>query len=456
MLAPVLVAEATHYKVGNERQEEYRAPWPERILFERSVGCPVFADTSFSGYEDCTGHTPGVNQWAIDMNGYNRDECSDALKATRNGDTLFFEDGDIDGYGNTIGVRHVAFNGGPTSSWYSHLETPTSAAWDDVFLQGDYIGTVGTTDASGCHLHFQLNGGHTPPPNVQSLFVGFSGTPLIDGFGVDLFSCNQPYPFEPSIPCDGEHPFASNNTGPGYCRPGAPAHLDPGPADTPCSTFIRQYVRILAVSGVDYGSTKASSRGACGANRRWVKTCQAGAWGTIRMQGFVKKVASAEHPAVLVEGPTVFMTHSVDGAFWKAYYRKFAIGGVSKYAYEWLGRPITEDQVYTLDQRVQYFDGGSILVDYQDPSNIIVYITVHGLGTLIQDHVLETNNDPCYDLSGDWVVNSGDNLLLAQQLGKNETNPLYDDRYDLNRDGGINSGDQFLMATQLSPPLQCR
>ncbi len=44
LVGPILTADANHVQVGNERQEEYRAPWPQGYRFIRNGGCPIFAD----------------------------------------------------------------------------------------------------------------------------------------------------------------------------------------------------------------------------------------------------------------------------------------------------------------------------------------------------------------------------------------------------------------------------
>lgn len=459
-ISSVLVADAA-IPVGNERQEEYRAPWPERYRFYRDGGCPVSADTSVPGQEDCTGHKAGtVNQWAIDMNDFDRPgdaDCGDPLRATRNGTTRFYPLIQGGAYGRMLGIQHVAFNGGYTSSWYAHLESPVDVPSDSVFAQGDFVGTMGNTSTTatlGCHLHFQVDLGLDAPTSgvQQSTDVVLSGTPFQDGFDLQQFS-DTPYP------TSGSGDFRSNNTGPGYGRPGAPPFQDPGSATAPLSTTIRNYVRNFAYYGVDIGSTKASSRGVCGGNRRWVKSCQMGVWGTAYSQTFVSRGIYGDVVRAIVEGPGSY-AYAVDGEYWKMY----GVGcgaavtpGIftSKFAYYKLGRPVTEDFNFIPNVDIQNFQGGTITKDYTDPGNIKMTAYLDGTGTICTKYgVLDLNNDPCYDVSTDFNVNPGDQASVASRVGQTENNVLFDDRFDVIPDGVINPGDQARVASQV--PRFCK
>jgi|CXWL01.1.fsa_nt_gi hypothetical protein len=405
-------------------------------MFERQSlpngGCPVQADN----IPLCGGHVGG-NEWAIDMNGFNRDECGDGLRAARSGGSTFIPDGQAGAYGAVMGVRHIAFNGGYTSTWYAHLSSTN--AWDTVFVQGDWIGAVGTTGATGCHLHFQLNAGHTGPSASTTYNAVLSGTLNLDGFSLQTFSDNP------------EDAFRSNNTGPGYCRAGAPPAQDPGPYNSPCSVEMRTYARNLAVFTVDVGSTKASTRGPCGASRRWVKTCNVGSFGTIVMQNYVAKGPFGDVPRSLVQsGPDAV---TVDGHFWKVYGRKCTLGGQSKWIYEWLGQPGTEDEVLIPGSKdIQQFQGGNIVKDYSNPANVVLTVVVYDVGTCTFFGILDVNNDPCYDVNGDAVVNVGDQLLVvaaqADPTSNHEADPNFNDRYDVNRDGSVGAADRFLVILQ--------
>jgi hypothetical protein len=356
-----------------------------------------------------------------------------------------------------IGIRHTAFNGGETSSWYAHLQQPTQGPWDGVFVQGDWVGSLGTSEAqdelgnAACHLHYQLNLGWGSPLNgAQSSYVHFSGTPGIDGSGVDTFSAGCD-----GTVCEGQHAFRSNNTGPGYCRPYAPAGVQPGGPDfAPCNTYIRDYIRNLAVYTIDVGSTKASSRGPCGANRRWVKTCGAPGFGTIWMQNYVAQGLFGDIPRAVVQSGPVAVT--VDGHFWKAYGRRCSITGQgTRWVYEWLGQPATEDQPLVPGVTdVQYFQGGNIVKNYSNPSNVIMTMGLTGGGSCTFTGVLDINNDPCYDVNGDAAVNTGDQLFMSYYISLHDYDPGFDDRFDFNMDGVISAGDQLKQALQFG--LQCK
>lgn len=427
LLSSVLVARAA--TVGNERQEEYRAPWPERYRFNRDGGCGVN-----DGSGGCGGHV-GSNLWAVDMNDYDRAgdaDCGDPMKATRNGSANFIPAASSGGYGNLLGINHIAFNGGYTSSWYAHLISPTSSPWDTVFAQGDWVGAEGTTGIStGCHLHFQLDLGFASPlDSHQTSDVVLSGTPGIDGFDLQNFSDN------------GASPFTSNNTGPGYARFGAPPNQDPGPLDAPLpdTVRIRNYVRNLAVYTVDYGSTKFSTRGPCGANRRWVKHCNFGASGLGWTQGFIAQGFFGDIPRALVLQPGAVTAYSISGHFWKAYSRK-CVQGSNTFAYEDLGFPTAEQQ-----GDIQTFQRGTITRTF-GPS-VIMTVAVNGVGSCTYTSVLDTNNDPCYDVDGDAVISILDLTLLASRFGQPETDPNFNDRYDVDRDGSISILDLSTMASQ--------
>ncbi len=452
MLAPLVVSSAV--PVGNERQEEYRAPWPERQTFARRDGCPVFAATG----TDCNGHLAGGrNEWAVDMHHSNGSDCGTELRATRNGSVHFFDESQGGDYGNLLGINHVAFNGGTTSTWYAHQSYPNGLTnpWDTVFAQGDFIATMGTTGYStGCHLHFQVDLGLDAPTSgvQQSTDVVLSGTPFQDGFDLQQFS-DTPYP------TSGSGDFRSNNTGPGYGRPGAPPFQDPGSATAPLSTTIRNYVRDFAFYGIDIGSTKASSRGVCGGNRRWVKSCQMGVWGTAYSQTFVSRGIYGDVVRAIVEGPGSY-AYAVDGQYWKMY----GVGcgapvtpsiSTSKFAYYKVGRPVSEDYNFIPNVDIQNFQGGTITKDYTDPGNIKMTVYLDGTGTICTKYgVLDLNNDPCYDVSTDFNVNPGDQASVASRVGQTENNVLFDDRFDVIPDGVINPGDQARVASQV--PRFCK
>jgi hypothetical protein len=367
------------------------------------------------------------------------------MKAVRNGASSFVPADQSGGYGNLLGIKHIAFNGGYTSSWYAHLSIPTqfSQPWDAAFAQGDWIGALGTTGATGCHLHFQVDLGFgSPLDGAQTTDVVLSGTPYLDGFDLQQFSDQS------------ATAFASNNTGPGYGRPGAPATMDPGPPNAPLRPIMRNYVRNLAVYTIDYGSTKASSRGACGANRRWVKKCGFGYWGDGWVQGFIANGLFGQIPRMLVEGPSS-NAFSVDGQYWKAYGRVCGLNGTTQPAYVWLGRPTGEDFPLTTNIDTQLFQGGALNKDYSNPQNVRMTVYVDGVGSCVESNVLDINNDPCYDVNPDSAINSGDQGAMAPHVHSSEGASLYDDRYDLNHDGVINSGDQGLLAVQVAQHLHC-
>lgn len=444
LLGQALTASASH-PLSSQSQDEYRAPWPERMLFERNIGCPVQA----VGVPGCGAHT-GINQWAVDMNGYNRDECDEPLRGTRWGSSIMIPEGQSGGYGHLLGIRHMQSNGALTSSWYAHLNS--TEVWDSVYIQGDRVGYVDTTGtATGCHLHFQVNQGHGQPYSAPTLNVALSGAPPSTGFTLQTFS-NDP-----------DHGFASNNTGAGYCRLNAPATQDPGSPTGPCESVIRDYVRNHAAYTVDLGSTHASTRSACGANRFWVKRCSAGSYGTLTMQNLIAQGPFGQLPRALIENGT--NAYSVDGHYWKVWGRwcrpNYPPDPTSKFVYEWLGRPTTEDYGFFPDVDIQLFEGGWIIKDYSNPSNIIMYADVTGVGRCTYEDVTDLNNDPCYDLNGTAKVDSGDQLAMAFQLGFNEwDDPAFNDRYDINKSGqtgwgSINSGDQLLLAQQIIIFKEC-
>ncbi len=168
------------------------------------------------------------------------------------------------------------------------------------------------------------------------------------------------------------------------------------------------------------------------------------------MQNFVGQAVGVQYPKAIVEGPTYATTFSVDGHFWKAYYRKCNTGGATKQAYQWLGRPTSEDAAYVpyFAKDIQYFQGGSIEKDFADINHVQMKLNVAGQGSCTWIDALDTNNDPCYDVDGTWDVEAGDQLLVQLRFGQNEANPAYDDRYDVNADTIINSGDLLLVGQQ--------
>lgn len=431
--------------VGNEAMEEYRAPWPERERYHRDAGCPIFAD----GIPGCGAHD-GTDAWAIDMNHYfeqgGNGDCGAPLRATRWGSTVFIPQQQTGGYGHVLGIRHIAFNGGTTSSWYAHLQN-VSGAWDGVFAQGDWVAELGGTgNVTACHLHFQLNHGHNSiiEPHQSSNLV-FSGVPGVNGFDLTTFS-STPEPSQAS----GD--FRSNNTGPGYCRPGAPPAQDPGPPTAPCNSAIRNYVRNHNAFTIDLGSTKASSRGVCGANRRWVKTC-ASDFGLITTQGFaVRNPFTGEHipRALVVHGSAVY---SVEAQFWKAYGRRCPISGQgNQFVYERLGSPLGEDYVTSAGIPRQDFEGGYMTMNLSDPLNIRVSVTTHEGGCPLYSGLLDLNNDPCYDVETNGAITAAD-LGAASAAFGNETSATFNDRYDVDRNGSVGAADLGLINSQFG--LHC-
>lgn len=73
------------------------------------------------------------------------------------------------------------------------------------------------------------------------------------------------------------------------------------------------------------------------------------------------------------------------------------------------------------------------------------------------DAALDGARDGCEvaSINTDRVVNSGDQLLLAQELIRVIGGGVPVPNIDLNKDGNINSGDQLLLAFLVSPPGQC-
>jgi len=62
------------------------------------------------------------------------------------------------GYGNSIKIQHP--NG--TTTLYAHLSSINITKGASV-KQGDFIGKMGSTGkATGCHLHFEVNGAKNP------------------------------------------------------------------------------------------------------------------------------------------------------------------------------------------------------------------------------------------------------------------------------------------------------
>lgn len=460
MLSPFTLVDASHAPIGNEAMEEYRAPWPERYRFIRDGGCPVHADTSQPGLEDCTAHKANtIHRWAIDMNDFDRPgdgDCGDPLRAARWGSVQYFSNFQLGGYGAAIGIRHIAFNGGLTSTWYTHLNEPSTssdAPWDSVYAQGDWIGALGNTEGFaspvGCHLHFQLNLCHTQPGTCDTSNLVLSGRPFIDGYDLTTFS-ERADPNEP--PHSGAVEFRSNNTGPGYCRPGAPPAQDPGPATAPCNSAIRNYVRNHNAFTIDLGSTKASSRGVCGANRRWVKTCPSD-FGLITTQGFaVRNPFTGEYipRALVVHGSAVY---SIEAQFWKAYGRRCPISGQgNQFVYERLGSPVGEDYVTLAGIPRQDFEGGCMTMNLSDPLNIRVSVTTHEGGCPLYSGLLDLNNDPCYDVETNGVVGASDLGAAAGAFG-NETNAAFNDRFDVDRNGSVGAADLGLIDSQVG--LHC-
>lgn len=58
-------------------------------------------------------------------------------------------------------------------------------------------------------------------------------------------------------------------------------------------------------------------------------------------------------------------------------------------------------------------------------------------------------------INNDRVVNSGDQLLLVQEILRETTPSLRLVSFDLNKDGAVNAGDQLLMLLFISPSGQC-
>lgn len=73
------------------------------------------------------------------------------------------------------------------------------------------------------------------------------------------------------------------------------------------------------------------------------------------------------------------------------------------------------------------------------------------------DMALDGARDGCEvaSLNSDRTVNSGDQLLLAQENIRVLNGGIPIANFDLNKDGNINSGDQLFVAFMISPPGQC-
>lgn len=171
---------------------------------------------------------------------------------------MFYTQGQTEGYGDMLGVLHL----GGGSSWYAHFDSDSSP-WAEYYAQGDLAGYADRIGfASGCHLHFQVNDSTAAPHQTGFQTVDICMAAATCGqYGFDLqHLSDQPWTTHPS-----------NNTGPGYGRPGAPAGLDPGSEIEPLSEPINTTVRYFVSQGLEVGSTLASNQGPCGANRHWVK-----------------------------------------------------------------------------------------------------------------------------------------------------------------------------------------
>lgn len=377
---------------GNDSWERYRAPWPERVKYERDGGCPVGSD----GSPPCQYHATAVPayRWAIDLNdesdeteGPNSD-CGDPLKATRLGGSEFYKPGQVGG-SSYLGVEHYNAPGDLDETWYVHVsynddavscEGQTCYPWDSVYAQGDFVARMSNVDRPietpspmDCHLHFFVTDG-TYSWN-PSLNLWMSGVWPWTGYDLQHLSD------------DNMTGHASNNTGPGYgrpytgaCPPWVPGGLwaDRGPDNRPLVWPIRTYARDMAAFAQDAGSTRAAIQGPCGANRRWVKGCYFGSGVYAYSQSFVTDYAGLQIPLSITEGYPSGTAYRIMGTMWKAYGRRIPIGPPPhppyKWVYEVLGRPIGEEYAVGTYIGQQDFEFGHMHAYRSDIYNVLVYV----------------------------------------------------------------------------------
>lgn len=83
----------------------------------------------------------------------------------------------------------------------------------------------------------------------------------------------------------------------------------------------------------------------------------------------------------------------------------------------------------------------------------VVFVAINGQS---KNPEALTPIDPCTaDFNKDGVINSGDQLLLAQHVVSRKGQANYDPAFDINKDGIINSGDQLRLALIIKQGLQC-
>jgi hypothetical protein len=181
-----------------------------------------------------------------------------------------------------------------------------------------------------------------------------------------------------------------------------------------------------------------------------VKSCSTN-FGAIFVQGFVARgLFGGEFPRMVVQsGPVAY---TVDNAFWKAYGAKCTLGGVHDWVYKRLGAPATEDEPLTSVDSVQYFSGGNIIRFGGNPNNIQVRVSLASGAECWFNNVLDSNNDPCFTVNGDIIVNIADlaEIGAAISIASAESQPLWNDRFDVNRDGFLNPADLGLTSSQFS------
>jgi hypothetical protein len=417
---------------GNEAHDSYRAPWRQGLDYWRNGGCPVNAPPNTG----CTFHQAGTQYaWAIDLNdtGPGDSDCGDTLKATRAGSTIFYEPGE-GAPSSYLGIIHAT-----GSSWYTHVAWQNDAIvfrngdwrpWDDLYSQGDLAARNGKEGTVYCHLHFFVTNGNQR--YNQSVNVCLSGNCSSTGWDLQTLS-NEDHVIH-----------KSNNTGPGYGRPGAPAHLNPGPDGAPLSPSVRQFARLLVALGGEPGSTFASTQGPCAANRRWVKRCFFGYDGLAYTQNFLGSTGTLLlRPRSITEGPNG--AKLVQEATWKAYGRE-CVDGFPTYAV--VGRPLDNEADGT-----QPFSFGYIVRDNTDPTSATVTVYNNDDQVLCQFAGLKNwYTGPCYDVTGNAIVSSPDVFGIFARVGVSETSPAFDDRYDFNLDAAISASDSALVMANFGKP----
>lgn len=447
---PAQADPADFYELGNDTYETYRAPWPERDAWEVGIG----GAKGVGEHSSCCGQN---REFAIDLNqpGDGNIDCGAPLRAVRSGKSVFFSVDESLGYGNLLGIKHVTGE----SSWYAHLEDDTPVQTDGVALpQGDYVALAGKTGSSGdppfCHLHFQVHDNQANPHNgtynTINICMGgtyFSGSSPCSDKGFDLTHLSLCVPTCSQGQRNTPHP--SNNTGPGYGRPGAPAWLDPGSATSPLSSGFEGIwflaAVIVAFDG-EPGSTFASLQGTCATNRNWVKSCN----GLDYTQNFLEPTSTwwLSVPQSMTEGPNG--AKIVRGGTWKAYGRQCT---GSLHTYEQIGRPTTGETGGGANVS-QQFEFGSILRDDSNPFSTSVNV-FNSQGGLICSFtgLNDFHTGACYDVDGDGSVNFTDLFIVLGRLGETEAQSSYDDRYDPSRNGIVDTADTDLIQLQIG--TQC-